>query len=235
MDGRMLHYSRWQTAAILGVAMLVSLAAVPNVLPASARAALPAWAQRTFVLGYDLLGGEHVQFSIDANDVRQQVLETTRDEVRNLLRYHRVSFTGLAIRNDGVEVWIREAADMPLVADAFEKLVRPLDPAPLMSDRQALLIRHTDGRPSIWAGRDAYLPSSDYRLDIADRMVRLSPTEDLFRRRVRQSRDHVLALVTRRLRELDGEKLVTLSARGEDRIVLDARVGALEGFRRVRF
>ncbi len=231
----MRHYSRWQTAAILGVTLLVSLAAVPNVLPASALERLPAWAQRTFVLGYDLQGGEYVQFEVDRIDVRLQVLQQTRDEMRSLLRQHRIGFTGLVIRNDGVETWIREPADMPRVLEAFNDLVRPLDPVPPASERRGLLTRHVDGRPGVWATRNAEPAPPGYHLDIADRMVRLTPTDAVHRQRVRQARDHNLEVITQRVREVGAQKLITLAPAGTDRIVLDARVGALEGFRRIQF
>jgi preprotein translocase subunit SecD len=232
----MLHYSRWQTAAILGVAMLVSLAAVPNVLPASARAALPNWAQRTFVLGYDLQGGEYTQFEVDAENMRQHVLQETRDEMRGLLRWHRVHFTGLVIRNDGVEAWIREPADMPRVVEAFNNLVRPIDPAPPASDRRMLLTRHVDGRPGIWASRNAEPVPSGYHLDIADRMVRLTPTDAVLRQRVAQARRANEAAIRERLRFMGAEKLVAVSAVGADRIVVDAPYSeVIERFRALRF
>lgn len=231
----MRHTSRWQTAAILGVTLLVSLAAVPNVLPASTLERLPAWAQRTFVLGYDLQGGEYVQFEVDAENMRQQVLQDTRDEMRGLLRRHRVGFAGLVIRNDGVEAWIREPADMPRVVEAFNHLVRPLDPAPLASNRQRSLTRHPDGRPSFWASGNAAPPPPGYRLDIADRMVRLAPTDAMLRQRVVQARRANEALIRDRLRFMGAEKLVAVSSVGADRIVIDAPYGVLEGFRRVQF
>src|SRR5262245_42416113 len=100
----MLMYSRWQTAAILGVAAFFCLAAVPNVLPARALAALPSWAQRTVPLGYDLQGGTYVQLQVDADDVRRQKVEALRDDVRKILRDTRIGYTGLAARSDGVDV-----------------------------------------------------------------------------------------------------------------------------------
>src|SRR5882724_4469716 len=62
---RMLYFSRWKTAAILGTTLIVCLAALTNVLPAATFDSLPGWAQRKIELGMDLRGGTHVQLAVD--------------------------------------------------------------------------------------------------------------------------------------------------------------------------
>src|ERR1700754_563325 len=126
------HYSRWKTASILGVTVLVCLAAVPSALPASAFAQLPAWAQRKFVLGYDLAGGSRIQFEVDRAFIYRQHVERLRDEMRHLLRDHRIPYAGLAIREGGAEVTIREDADMARAVQVFGEYARPrlLPPGP---------------------------------------------------------------------------------------------------------
>jgi preprotein translocase subunit SecD len=220
----MRHYSRWQTAAILGVTLLVSLAAVPNVLPTSTFDRLPPWAKRTFELGYDLQGGTYLQFEVDRNDTRNQVLENARETMRNVLRQHRIPFSGLTIRNGGVEAWIPEPEHMPRAIAAFEQLVAPLPaPAPT-NERRALLVRHVDGRPSVWARPGTSPPPPQFKLDIADRIVRLTVNDAVYVERERQARDQAVNFITQRVYELGAGKLVFVSPSGTDRIVFDTKL-----------
>ena len=188
----MRHYSRWQTAAILGVTLLVSLAAVPNVLPASTLERLPAWAKHRFELGYDLQGGTYVQFQVDQNDVRQQVLDATRDVMRTLLREHRIGFTGLAIRNNSVEALIRDPADMPRAIAVLEEFVSPLPVPASANERRALLVRHVNGSLGAWASHNASPPSPELKLEAVDRTVRLTPDDAAYRRRAIQAREQAV-------------------------------------------
>lgn len=217
----MRHYSRWQTAAILGVALFVSLAAMPNLLPATARASLPIWAQRTFELGYDLQGGTYVQFEVDRDDVRRQILEGARDTLRNVLRERRIGFTGLAIRSNGVEAVIRDPADMPRAIAALEELVRPLSVAAPANERRALLVRHVDGSLGVWASRNASPPSPELKLEIVERTVRLIADDAAYRRRAIQARDRMV----RRLDEMTRPSVndvpplpISVSRVGADRV-----------------
>jgi preprotein translocase subunit SecD len=123
----MLMHSRWQTAAILGVTAFFCLAAVPNVLPARALAALPSWAQRTVPLGYDLQGGTYVQFEVDAQDRRRLWLETLRSDVRRTLRAAQIAHSGVTIRGDTVEVRLRDASNLTRAREHLGVLVRAAD------------------------------------------------------------------------------------------------------------
>ena len=107
----MLYFSRWKAIAVLAIAAVVCLCAVPNFFPAQEVARWPAWAQRHIVLGLDLQGGSHILLEVDTNDVRQQKLDQVRDDVRRVLRDAKVGYTGLVIRGDTVEVRIREGSD----------------------------------------------------------------------------------------------------------------------------
>src|SRR6478736_5910483 len=118
----MLYFSRWKAIAVLAIAALVCLCAVPNFFSPQTVARWPAWAQRHIVLGLDLQGGSHILLEVDVNDVRQQKL----DQVRRILRDAKIGYTGLAIRGDTVEVRIREASDFSQALTKLRELAIPL-------------------------------------------------------------------------------------------------------------
>jgi preprotein translocase subunit SecD len=118
----MLYFSRWRTAAILGTTLIVCLPALTNVLPAATFDSLPTWAQRKIELGVDLGGGEHVQFEVDAKDARKQMVEQLRGDTRDALRQARIGYTGLVVRDDGIELRVREEADFSKAATYLRKV-----------------------------------------------------------------------------------------------------------------
>ena len=61
----MLYFSRWNALAIVLVALLVCLCAVPNFFPEAAVKRWPAWAQRRIVLGLDLQGGSSLLLALE--------------------------------------------------------------------------------------------------------------------------------------------------------------------------
>src|SRR5665647_2269112 len=111
----MLYFTRWKAAAIVLTALVICLFAVPNFFPEKTVASWPKWAQRHLVLGLDLQGGSHILLEVDTNAVRKEKLETTRDDVRRVLRDARVGYTGLAVRGNSVEVRIRDGASLSLI------------------------------------------------------------------------------------------------------------------------
>src|SRR3569832_954593 len=115
----MLYFARWKAAAVILTALFVCLFAVPNFLPAKTVESWPKWAQRHMVLGLDLQGGSHILLEVDTKAVRKEMLETLRDDVRLVLRDARVGYTGLVVRNNAVEVRIREGSN---TTEAFQKL-----------------------------------------------------------------------------------------------------------------
>jgi preprotein translocase subunit SecD len=243
----MLKHSRWQQAAILGVTAFFCLAAVPNVLPASARAALPAWAQRTVPLGFDLTGGMRMQFEVDARDVRKLKVEDLRDDVRKVLRDARIGYTGLVGRGDYVEVRIRETLDLPRALAAIGQLVRPFEGYPATTSLPRALAAldqlmgsvqghaaaaHAQEPPtskkgdvlaSARATPGALRPQPpEYVMDVADGVIRLTVTEAALRARIVQVRNNNAEVMGRRF-EFYGVKH-TLRKVGEDRFVVESPV-----------
>src|SRR3954466_7527256 len=115
----MLYFTRWKALAIILTALVVCLFAVPNFFPQERVKTWPVWAQRHIVLGLDLQGGSHLLLEVDANYVKKEKLDQARDETRRVLRDAKVAYTGLAVRNDAVEVRISREAEQ---ATALSKL-----------------------------------------------------------------------------------------------------------------
>src|SRR6476469_5059166 len=122
----MLYFTRWKALAIILTALVVCLCAVPNFFSEATVKSWPAWAQRRLVLGLDLQGGSHVLLEVDANAVKKDKLEQVRDDVRRTLRDTKIGYTGLAVRNDNVEVRISKESDVPTALAKLRELSQPL-------------------------------------------------------------------------------------------------------------
>src|SRR5215216_2566126 len=122
----MLYFTRWKALAIILTALVVCLFAVPNFFPEAKVKTWPLWAQRHIVLGLDLQGGSYLLLQIDSNSVKKDRLEQVVGEVRRVLRADaKVGFTGLAIRNDAVEVRVKDT-DLQVVLPKLRELSQPL-------------------------------------------------------------------------------------------------------------
>jgi preprotein translocase subunit SecD len=212
----MLMVSRWQTAAILGVTAFFCLAAVPNVLPASTLKALPAWAQRTVPLGYDLQGGTYLQLEVDAQDVRKHLVDTLRDDMRKVLRDARVGYTGLVARPDGVDVRVRESSDVPRAQSALKALVDPvIDVAPA---RERRAVDVAPGQASVSAYGSPQPRLALLKMSVDGPQFRLTLTKEAIDERIEQVHRQAVEILARRAN--DGP-LVNIRAVGRDRIVVE--------------
>jgi preprotein translocase subunit SecD len=191
----MLYFTRWKAAAVILTALFVCLFAVPNFLPAKMVDSWPKWAQRHIVLGLDLQGGSHILLEVDTKAVRKEMLETLRDDVRRVLRDARVGYTGLVVRNNAVEVRIRDGSN---VADAYQKL------AALSQPLGGILA--ATGNRSLDVTQDGNL-------------VRLAPTDPQIVERVRQSVEQSIQIIERRVNEL-GTVEPLIAREGTDRILV---------------
>ena len=121
----MLYFSRFKMILIwLAVAITVILAA-PNLFPASMLAQLPSWVpKRQMTLGLDLQGGSHILLEMNQNDLIKDRMETTRDEIRTLLRdaNPKINYTGLSGSGRTVQVRITDLTQV----DQAKKVLKPL-------------------------------------------------------------------------------------------------------------
>ncbi|RWA96150.1 protein translocase subunit SecDF [Mesorhizobium sp.] len=123
----MLYFSRLKMILIwLAVAVTVILAA-PNLFPASMLAQLPSWVpKRQMTLGLDLQGGSHILLQMDQNDLIKDQLETTRDEIRTLLREAKIQYTGLGGTGRTVQVRISDPSQVEAAKTALKPITNPI-------------------------------------------------------------------------------------------------------------
>ncbi|TIT09562.1 MAG: protein translocase subunit SecDF [Mesorhizobium sp.] len=123
----MLYFSRLKMVLIwLAVAITVILA-VPNLFPASTLAQLPSWVpKRQMTLGLDLQGGSHILLQMDQNDLIKDQLETTRDEIRTLLRDAKIQYTGLGGTGRTVQVRINDPSQVEAAKTALKPITNPV-------------------------------------------------------------------------------------------------------------
>lgn len=123
----MLYFSRLKMILIwLAVAITVILAA-PNLFPASMLAQLPSWVpKRQMTLGLDLQGGSHILLQMDQNDLIKDQLETTRDEIRTLLRDAKIQYTGLGGTGRTVQVRINDPSQVEAAKNALKPITNPV-------------------------------------------------------------------------------------------------------------
>lgn len=192
----MLYFTRWKALAIILTALVVCLCAVPNFFPEATVRTWPVWAQRHIVLGLDLQGGSYLLLEVDANSVKKDKLETVREEARKVLREAKIGYTGLAVRNDAVEVRISKDTD---VASALSKL----------RDMSQLV----GGLMGGGGQRDLEVS------DTGGSLIRITVTQPAMLDRMRKTIDQSIQIVERRVNEL-GTVEPIIQRQGTDRILV---------------
>src|ERR1700755_3290013 len=104
----MLYFTRWKALGIILTALIVCLWAVPNFFPEATVKNWPLWAQRRLVLGLALQGGSYLLREVDSNYIKKDKLDQIRDDVRRTLRDAKIGYTGLGVRNEAVEVRVKD-------------------------------------------------------------------------------------------------------------------------------
>jgi preprotein translocase subunit SecD len=208
-----LHVARWRVFAVIIVSLLGLIYALPNVLPASVRAAMPSWIpSKTINLGLDLQGGSYLMFEVESEAVYKARLETVADDLSRDLRGQRrpgdltgatktpIVFSGLSAGATGqlVRVTITNPADMPEAIKRAKALGTPVQ------------------------GLNGPTGSTDLALVTQpNNVIEIALTEDaktaLTRRAVTQS----IEVIRRRIDET-GTKEPAITRQGIDRIVLQA-------------
>jgi SecD/SecF fusion protein len=123
----MLYFSRWKTISIWVVVLLGVLFSLPNILPQSTRDSLPDWVpNRPMTLGLDLQGGSHILLAVDQQDLIDERLQATRDDIRTLLRDAKIGYTGLSGTGRSVQVRIRDAVEVEKAKMALAQLTAPV-------------------------------------------------------------------------------------------------------------
>jgi len=191
----MLYFTRWKALAIILTALVVCLCAVPNFFPEATVKAWPKWAQRHLVLGLDLQGGSHILLEVDSNSVKKDKLDQVRDDVRRTLRDAKIGYTGLAVRNDSVEVRVKDT-DLQNALTKLRELSQPLGGLLGSSGQRSLEVSDAGGG-----------------------LIRLTVPPAAITERVRQSVEQSIQIVERRVNEL-GTVEPLIQRQGTDRILV---------------
>jgi preprotein translocase subunit SecD len=191
----MLYFTRWKALAIILTALVVCLCAVPNFFPEATVKTWPKWAQRHLVLGLDLQGGSHILLEVDANSVKKDKLDQIRDDVRRALRDAKIGYTGLAVRNDSVEVRVKDT-DLQNALAKLRELSQPLGGLLGSSGQRSLEISDAGGG-----------------------LIRLTVPQAAITERIRQAVEQSIQIVERRVNEL-GTVEPLIQRQGVDRILV---------------
>ena len=123
----MLYFSPWKTFSIWFVVIIGIVFTLPNMLPQSVLDALPSWAPKQgMTLGLDLQGGSHILLQVDKQDLINERLQATRDDIRTMLRDAKIGYTGLSGTGRSVQVRIREANEVEQAKTALAALTQPV-------------------------------------------------------------------------------------------------------------
>ena len=192
----MLYFTRWKALAIILTALVVCLCAVPNFFPEATVKSWPAWAQRRLVLGLDLQGGSYLLLEVDSNYVKKEKLEQVRDDVRRTLRDAKIGYTGLAVRNEAVEVRISRDTDAPNALAKLRELSQPLGGLIGSSGQRSLEVADAGGG-----------------------LIRITVPQAAITERIRQTIEQSIQIVERRVNQL-GTVEPVIQRQGTDRILV---------------
>src|ERR1700722_7018615 len=192
----MLYFTRWKALAIIFTALVVCLCAVPNFFPEARVKTWPAWAQRHLVLGLDLQGGSYLLLEVDSNYVKKEKLDQVRDDTRRVLREAKISYTGLNVRTDTVEVRITKDTDLPTALTKLRELSQPLGGLLGSNGQRSLEVSDAGGG-----------------------LIRLTVSQAAITERIRQAVEQSIQIVERRVNEL-GTVEPLIQRQGTDRILV---------------
>jgi preprotein translocase subunit SecD len=192
----MLYFTRWKALAIILVALVVCLCAVPNFFPEATVKSWPKWAQRHLVLGLDLQGGSYLLLEVDSNYVKKEKLDQVRDDARKTLRDARIPYTGLGIKNGVVEVRISKEAEYQTALGKLRDLSQPLGGLLGSNGQRSLEVSDAGGG-----------------------LIRLTVPQAAVTDRIRQSVEQSIQIVEKRVNEL-GTVEPLIQRQGSDRILV---------------
>ncbi|KQN91847.1 preprotein translocase subunit SecD [Sphingomonas sp. Leaf67] len=191
----MLDFPRWKRIAIWASVILLSLFAIPSLLPESMRAKLPSWyASQTINLGLDLAGGSYILLEAKTEDVAATQIEAMRERISTEMRRQpRVAIGDISTRGGQISFMVRDASQ---VDAAREKLL------------------------SLTGGGAGMTGQREWDIEVRDttRFV-LTPTQPGLRLTVENAMKDATEVVRRRIDEL-GTREPTIIQQGTNRIVV---------------
>ena len=194
----MLHFARWKIVAISLTCLVGILLAIPNFFSKETVQSWPDWLpKRQINLGLDLRGGAHLMLAMDVNDVRNDWLETIRDDARRRLRDSKIGFSGIGIQNNAVQVRIAQADQVDAALKDLRGLIQPMGNAILGTSGEDISVQ---------------------RGGVADVIV-LQPTEAGMYPRISNAIGASIETVRRRIDTM-GTAEATVVRQGTDRILV---------------
>lgn len=191
----MLDFPRWKRIAIWASVILLSLFAVPSLLPEAMRAKLPGWyASQTINLGLDLAGGSYILLEAQTQDVAATRVEAMREMIATEMRRNpRVAVGDISTRGGQISFMVRDAAQ---VDAAREKLL------------------------GLTGGGAGMTGQREWDIEVRDttRFV-LTPTQAGLKLAVENAMKDATEVVRRRIDEL-GTREPTIIQQGSNRIVV---------------
>ncbi|MEM8539887.1 MAG: protein translocase subunit SecDF [Pseudomonadota bacterium] len=196
----MLYFSPWKTVLIWLTVVVGLLFALPNLYSENFRNSLPdVVPSDAMTLGLDLQGGVHLQLRLDRGELVENRLESTRDQVRSLLRDASIGYTGLSGQGQTVSVTIRDETEVTAAMETLAELAIPVSGNALTGTtvQEIDLAQLEDGALEIGL-TDAGL---DYRMQqaisqtievIRNRVDELGTTEPIIQR---QGQDRIIVQV----------------------------------------
>jgi preprotein translocase subunit SecD len=212
----MLCISRWKAAAMLLTVFLVSLMAIPSLLPEKMFRELPAWAQRRVVLGIEFQGGSRQVLAVDVAYIRKEKAEQLRDEVRKILRAAKVGLVSApVVRGDSVEVRIRDSDLARALAIFYDQFVAYRYAAGASVSPNSA--RDISDVASLSADSSFTLNGPEVVIESFGNLIRLAVTETAISERVHGGRQAAIGIIKRRIQEL-GATGASIEPRGADRV-----------------
>lgn len=197
----MLAVPSWRVIAVILAAIWAALFALPNVLPQSAREALPGFLPRDGVnLGLDLQGGSHLLLEVDTESLMAERLENLAEDMGRVLQEAepRIQFTGRSVLDGAARLRVLDPAQQDRAVEEIRSLAQPVNPNALGG-----------GSPDL-----AVEPGPEGLIT-----VRLS--EEAQRALVRQAVSQSIEVLRRRI-DPTGTSEITIIRQGADRIVVQA-------------
>ncbi len=186
---------------ILGTVLLGFIFALPNMLPANVRAALPSFIpNKPIVLGLDLQGGSHLVWEVDKDDLKKTLIIQLKGDIRQRLWTENKIRHRIAIGKDGtLTVTVSDPAKVEEAAKILKKLAQPV---------QVGFFGAGGTAPEIEIAREG------------DRFI-LRYTQAGLEHRIKSALEQAIEIIRRRLDELNMTE-ATIQQQGADRIIVQA-------------
>ena len=194
----MLHFARWKIIAIVTICLAAIVFASPNFFGKEFVSGLPNWLPKNQLkLGLDLQGGAHLLYSMDVKELRKNMLNNLRADVRKRLRDAKIGTVGTGIVANGVQTRLGQPADMERALGVLRELAQPLN-------------------AGIFAGTD----ERDLTVErIDDRVIRVGLNDAGVKQKITEAISGAIETVRRRVDEF-GTSEPNITRQGADRILV---------------